>query len=219
MKGKFEIRVENSAPSQTRGAGSVKWASGNLAREGVNSIVDLGCGRVRNLSVYRRYFSDIALVGTKLQCNRIADLVPQVSAIRLLPIEEFVKEKRKYDAVFIISVLHIIPRLSDRRALLTLTRGKIRDLGFLIVDVPSGEHYYSVHSTQANIYRDGWVMGKGSVKTFYRNYNAEELDGIVRSSTGFDLYRKASLGKHIVRIWQKPVAQSLAFQRLCIASS
>src|SRR5208282_4590848 len=72
----------------------------------------LGCGRLRNLSIFRRFFSEIALVDTKLQCNRIADQVPRASAIRLLPIEEFAREKRKYDAVFIISVLHIIPRLS-----------------------------------------------------------------------------------------------------------
>jgi hypothetical protein len=203
MKKKYDIRVENSAPSQTRPAASVTWAAGSLAPEGVTSIVDLGCGRLRNLRIFREHFSDVTLVDTKLQCDRIAGKVPHDSSVRLLPIAEFAKEKREYDAVFIISVLHIIPELSDRKALLTLTRRRVRELGFLIVDVPSGEHYYSVHCTKNNRYRDGWVMGKGPIKTFYRNYKPEEIEGIVRSCTGFQLYRKASLAKHIVRIWQK----------------
>ena len=69
MKKKFKIVVENSAPSQGKPAKSVAWASEILENLGVYRVVDIGCGRLRNLGTLRKFFSDITLVDTKLQCR------------------------------------------------------------------------------------------------------------------------------------------------------
>jgi trans-aconitate methyltransferase len=159
MPKKFKIQVENSAPSQGKPARSVKWASPILRSEGVTSVVDLGCGRLRNLGILQNHFTKITLVDTPLQCKRIADDVPQKSSIRLMKIDDFKTVEETYDAIFLISVLHVIDELSGRKELLQLTKQKLRNKGFLVIDVPSGVHYYRVNCTPENKYKDGYVMG------------------------------------------------------------
>jgi trans-aconitate methyltransferase len=203
MPPKYHIQVENSAPSQGKPARSVCWATSILKAEGIYSVVDLGCGRLRNLRPLQDHFGDITLVDTPLQCARIATSGANLSSARLMTIDEFKAEDRTYDAIFLISVLHVLDQLSLRKELLALARCKLHNSGFLVVDVPSGIQYYRVHCTLANKYRDGWVMGNGSKKTFYRNYYADELDKLVLSSTFFKLYKKTWFDKHLIRIWQK----------------
>lgn len=200
---KYNIQVENSAPSQGKPAKSVYWAASILKTENVKSVVDLGCGRLRNLKPLQDHFKDVTLVDTKLQCARIAGVDANLSRARLMPIDEFIKEDCTYDAIFLISVLHVLDQRALRRELLTLAKAKLRKFGFLVVDVPSGIQYYRVHCTPENKYRDGWVMGAGSIKTFYRSYHAKELDKLVISSTAFELYKKTWFDKHLVRIWKK----------------
>jgi trans-aconitate methyltransferase len=203
MPPKYRIQIENSAPSQGKPARSVCWATSILKAEGVTSVVDLGCGRLRNLRTLQDHFDDITLVDTKLQCIRVANGGANLSSARLMTIDEFKAEDRTYDAIFLISVLHVLDKISIRKELLALTRFKLNNLGFLVVDVPSGIQYYRVHCTPENQFRDGWVMGSGNIKTFYRNYYAQELDRLVSSSTSFHLYKKTWFDKHLVRIWQK----------------
>jgi len=205
MEPQYAIRVENSAPSQGRPARSVSWASPLLAEAGVQSVVDLGCGRLRNLGVMREWFANITLVDTEPQCKKISSLVPEDEAIRLVAVDEFKAEEREYGAFFLICVLHIIDQPSVREELLRLAESKLREGGFLVVDVPAGEHYYRQRCGEDNKHGDGWAMGKGSSRTFYKNYRAHELDDLVTSCTSFGLYKKTYFDKHLTRIWQKPV--------------
>ncbi len=203
MPSKYHIQVENSAPSQGKPAKSVYWAISVLGNAKIKSVVDLGCGRLRNLPPLQDHYKNITLVDTKLQCARIVKNVPDVPYIRLKTIEEFTAEENTYDAIFLISVLHVIDKLSVRKELLTLASRKLNSFGFLVVDVPNGIQYYRVHCTPQNKYKDGWVMGSGNVKTFYKNFYAVELDRLINSSSSFRLYKKVWFDKHIVRIWQK----------------
>lgn len=203
MPPKYAVQVENSAPSQGKPAKSVEWASQILKTEKVKSVVDLGCGRLRNLPVLQKYFKKIALVDTKFQCDRIAGLAAQYPTSQLMAIDNFTVDEKTYDAIFLISVLHVIDKLSVRKELLSIAKHKLREFGFLVVDVPTGIQYYRVHCTPDNKHGDGWVMGSGNVKTFYRSYSARELDKLVVSTTSFELYKKIWYDKHIIRIWQK----------------
>lgn len=202
MPQKFIIQVENSAPSQSKPAKSVRWAAPLLRSEGVRSIADLGCGRLRNLRVMTKNFRNITLVDTQIQCNRIAGTLPHIHGIRLLPVEEFERDRSTYDAIFIVSVLHIIPKPNARRDLLRLAASKLNDPGIIVIDVPSGERYYRQHCTSENKYRDGWTMGSGSIRTFYKNFYSTELDSLVQSCTGLQLSLVKSEDKHLIRIWR-----------------
>jgi hypothetical protein len=203
LQPKFKIQVENSAPSQAQVAKSVVWASKVLASVGVANVADLGCDRLRNLIVFESYFPHITLVDTQFQCGRISKLVPKKKAVRLLSTKEFEENRSTYDAIFLISVLHVIDRPRMRKRLILLAYEKLTSSGYLVTDVPAGEAYYRKRCTSKNRYGDGWVMGNGSMRTFYKNYSASEFDRLVTTNTGFTFYDKISLDHHIIRIWQK----------------
>ena len=80
----------------------------------VKKVVEIGCDRLRNLKILQEFFTEITLVDTKLQCERINDLVPKGNNIQLLNTEEFNKDNQEFEAAFIISVLHIIPETKKR---------------------------------------------------------------------------------------------------------
>lgn len=198
----FRIKVENSAPSQTMPAKSVQWASPILQEQGVRSVVDLGCGRLRNLHILTKFFPKIKLVDTELQCNRIRELLIPSRGIKLLPINEFKSERKKYDSIFMVSVLHILPDPNERQELLKLAKKKVSPFGFLVVDVPTLESYYRQRCTEQNRFSDGWLMGTGIERTFYKNFHANELDDLVFSCTHFTLFKKVYVEKHIIRIYR-----------------
>lgn len=203
MKSEFKIVVENSAPSQVKPAKSVAWASKILKNLGVTRVVDIGCGRLRNLGTLRKFFGHITLVDTKLQCTRIKDLLPKSSSVELLDNEQFTISRKKFNAAFLISILHVIPDIEMRNAVLSLAINKIYKSGYVVIDVPSGVSYYRQKCTYENKHQDGWVMGIGSTRTFYKNYTTKELDAFLTSDNRLELFRKVWFDKHIVRIMKK----------------
>lgn len=206
MNNDFVIQVENSAPSQARPARSVEWASQILEKMNVNSIVDMGCGRLRNIPVLQHSFDHITMVDTPLQLKRIEKIAPNYvrpNKDTLLSLENFNLIPVEYDAFFLISVLHIIPDPKVRELILNIIKDKLRQSGFLVVDVPTSINYYRVHSTPENQYNDGYLMGKTKFKTFHKTFTAIELDLFISSVTGFSLIKKTWIEKHLVRIYQK----------------
>lgn len=195
--------MENSAPSQARPAKSVVWASSLIAKRGVTRVADVGCGRLRNLGVLRKHFEEIILVDTELQCRRIRSLVPEATGIRLLTSSQFGQLRGRLDAAFLISVLHVIPSKRQREELLAAVVSKVRRGGYLVVDVPSGVSYYRTRCTPDKRYRDGWAMGAGPRRTFYKNYTAHELDRLLLIDGSLSLLAKPWLGKHLIRLMRK----------------
>jgi hypothetical protein len=203
MPKKFNVVVENSAPSQVKPAYSVETSSAILRDQGVKNIVDFGCGRLRNLSIFRKHFSQITLVDTKLQCERISSLFQSSPNLKLFPESQFLISHEKYDAIFVISVLHIIPNPQLRRHILSVLTTMLSTPGYLVVDVPTAERYYRHHQKEENKYQDGWVMGSGPNYTFYKNFVSIELDKLVQSTTGLNIFQKIQRDKHLIRIWHK----------------
>lgn len=199
--GDYIIRVENSAPSQSQPAKSVSWAASLLGDLKVHSVADIGCGRLRNLPVLIRNFSKIMLIDTELQCNRIKSDVPHSKEVLLQSTDQFEKSSERFDAAFLISVLHIMPSRQRRFRLLETAFRKIKLGGFLVVDVPTGENYYLRRCGRHNAFRDGYLMGKSGTRTFYKLFSAKELDALVGGSANFHLIEVGSVDKHLCRIW------------------
>lgn len=203
LEKEFKIFVENSAPSQSKPAKSVIWSSPILSSLGVSNIVDVGCGRLRNLCIYRQFFTGITLMDTVIQCERIKDFIPKSKKIKLINNKRFSAESGQYDAAFIISVFHIMPDPKSRTRLLKTVINKVVQEGYIIVDVPCGEHYYRRNCRPENRFNDGWAMGKGIDRTFYKNYSAVELDSLLLNRGDLKLFKKIWYEKHLIRIMQK----------------
>ena len=198
-----DIRVENSAPSQRRSAFSVRWAAPVLAKEGVTNIADIGSGTLRNLRTQEQSFDEITLVETQKRCELLRVSVAGKNHVRLLSTDDFLVDGAKYDAVFIISVLHIIPDPKFRQRLINASAKKIRPGGFIVVDVPQGETYYTRRFGELPRYKDGYLLRWGDHYTFYKNFYAEELDSMFTKIPSH-LFKKIHYCKHLIRIWRLP---------------
>jgi hypothetical protein len=196
------ISVENSAPSQNIPAKSVIIASEIIYKLGVRSIVDFGCGRLRNIPSLEKHFNKIILVDTKVQCDKIKNNSLFKSHYELYSTEEFANLNNTYDAIFLILVLHIVPEISVRKEILNIIPSKLSANGFLIVDVPTGEKYYRQKCNEKNRYNDGWIMGTGNIKTFYKQYSAIELDNFIIENSKLKLSQKINVDKHLIRIFK-----------------
>ncbi|MFW6016206.1 MAG: hypothetical protein ACOCRK_07180 [bacterium] len=208
MSNDCKIVVENSAPSQTRHSKSVVWACKELKNDNV-SVVDFGCGRLRNVSVIMDNFNEVILVDTKKQCERIKNNKLNEFNLPLYSVESFVKLEKEYDIIFLICVLHIIPSIDKRKEIIDLITSKLKYNGFLVIDVPQAEGYYYKKLDEAEKYNDGILMGKGKVRTFYKNYYAKELEDFVQVDRELYPYRKKYFDKHITRIYRKENRVSL----------
>jgi hypothetical protein len=58
-------------------------------------------------------------------------------------------------------------------------------------------------STEENKYRDGYLMGNGAYRTFYKKYYAEDIDKFLIKSGHLKLFKKKYFDKHLVRIMIK----------------
>lgn len=203
MKKKFTIRVENSAPSQSKPAKSVNWACQILQTDGVHSVADYGCGRLRNMIPLIQSFKNVTFVDTEFQLERIKNNFNSSNGAQLVSNNEFCKMKGSLDAIFLISILHIIPQKKTRKEIISLAVSKIRKGGYLIIDVPTGVGYYEENCTADRKYYDGYAMGNGAYRTFYKKFYAKELDKLINFNGDLELYKKIYFDKHLVRIMKK----------------
>jgi SAM-dependent methyltransferase len=197
------ITVENSAPSQIIPAKSVKLSTEIIKPHGIKSVVDFGCGRLRNIPILTKEYKNITVVDTKKQCEKIIVNPLFNRNLKLLTDIEFYNLKVQFDAVYLILVLHIIPDIKTRMAILKSINDRLNKGGFLIIDVPTGEKYYRNKCNSNNRYLDGWLMKNGNTNTFYKQYSTSELDNFIANCTKLDIFTKISIDKHIVRIFKK----------------
>jgi SAM-dependent methyltransferase len=199
----FQICVENSAPSQSIPAKSAEWGARILRAPNCRKIIDLGCGRLRNLPVLMKHFETVTVVDTKIQFERIKDAIPKSKKVHFKTLDELEVSDVIYDGVFCISVLHTIPKIQTRRHLIKVAHRKLRSGGLLLVDVPASETYYLRRCNSENRYSDGWVMGRNKLRTFYRNYSANEMDEFIQKIGTFRKVISNNQVKHITRIFEK----------------
>jgi hypothetical protein len=79
----------------------------------------------------------------------------------------------------------------------------LKNDGLILVDVPTHETYYARRCNEENQHLDGWVMGKGQYRTFYKNFTAKQIDDFIRKSASFQKIDANSQIKHVTRIFKK----------------
>lgn len=199
---KYKITIENSVPSQSRSAHSVRWASPILSSQGIKKVADFGSGRFRNANVLTRYFDEVFFVETKKQLRKFSSVAPQGNHVHYIITDQFQNLTDHFDAVFLISVLHTIPHKTHRAKIIRLCHQSLKPGGLLVVDVPQSETYYNRRKNVSAKYKDGWLMKWGDGYTFYKNFYAAELDDFVFKQK-FSLKQKTWIIKHLTRIYLK----------------
>src|SRR5690606_19679084 len=130
-------------------------------------------------------FVYVDFVETDEQHERVCKLAPRSNRSVFLKMSDWLDQSSLYDAIFLISVLHIMPENLDRKKLLQTARDRLEVGGFLVVDVPQSETYYNRRKKYYERHKDGLIVPRNGRPTFYKSFYAEELDKLLFSKSVF----------------------------------
>lgn len=185
---------------------------------GSGSAVDLGCGKLRHLTVLRRRYREITLVDTALQLGREHKLgtktstIPEyVDALRkrkgetltVMEFGEFSKAKPlRVGVVFCVAVFDVVLS-STRRELARAAKRHLRRDGLFVLVVPRNDSSIVRRCTAANAFQDGHVFAHHGVHTFFRNF--DDSASLARSvcRQGFTLLHEISVYRQVGLLLRK----------------
>ena len=196
----WEIRRENSVPSQTAPPKCLLDFIDICKQSNVRRVADIGAGRLRSTLPMLEAGLMVWAVDTPTQLDRVADLTAQTKRrypnLRgPLTESDFAKSRLGLNGAVTVCVLHTIPESDIRAKLLDSIRRNTNPGGYVLIDVPHGEPYYSSLMTQDRRFRDGYVMGSGRLRTFYKEFAQEELVRFV-VGRGFTYQRDLRVRRH-----------------------
>jgi hypothetical protein len=169
-------------------------------------VADLGCGRLRHLSLFLEYCFELYLVDTKLQIqnqhllgdqkqtieNYIRSIKVPNKKIVVLPFEDFEKKEENLDAIFSIAVFDVV-LLHDRTRMIKAAFSNLKKNGMFILIIPRNDVTITRRFTSINKYEDGHIF-KRSIKshTFMKNFkDTNEISSLVQDN-GFTFFEDHS---------------------------
>lgn len=194
------IRPEYSVPNQSTPPQCISPFLNLCRKERVHTIVDVGAGKLRSTFPLLRQGLDVWIVDTKFQLLRCSKLIAQARTkyknLRgVLSLEAFSRANLRLDGATMISVLHTIPKLETRSELLRAVKRNVKPGGLVLIDVPFGEPYYTRRMNPRRHIFDGYVMGAGRIRTFYKLFKEKELHTLVER-IGFKLIGNLGIRRH-----------------------
>lgn len=153
-----------------------------------------------------KHHAAVYAVDSARQQQRIKDRIDQCEAHpafrRFVTSDEFFSSRLRLGAAYIVNVLHTLPSVDDRVALLKAAQRNLTKSGALLVDVPYYEHYYTGRMTAENAFGDGFIFRQGpEMFTFYRFTTVDELDSWA-ARAGFRFDHRIVDNHHWVRIYR-----------------
>ncbi len=208
----MQIAPELSAIASPRPARSIAKAAALLATDD-DVVADVGCGYTQGTRELMRHHGMTYAVDTRRQRERIKERLDALEGDPLFggfkTADQFAKSRLRLNGAYVINVLHVLPAVTDRVAVLRTAVRNLRSDGFVVIDVPSYEHYYSTRMTPENAFGDGYVFRRPGRKewTFYRLSQADDIDAwATAAGLGFD--QRVVDNHHLVRIYRPDAGRS-----------
>jgi len=178
-----------------------------LAQDG-DVVVDVGCGYLIGTKELLKHHGTVYAVDTEIQADRVASRLDEISTSPrfggFLTLDQLEASDISLDGAYLVNVLHTIPTVDRRLDILAAVRSRVKDGGFLLIDVPSYEYYYSQRMTKQNALEDGHYFKNGPGYTFYRFCKADELDSWANKA-GFVFEGRAVVNHHLVRLYSAEI--------------
>lgn len=133
-------------------------------------VLDYGAGKLRNAKHLNSKGFCVDVLDTPLQTSKwgYEDFF-EVGFIY----DNVQKITKTYDAILCSFVLNVIPDREDRISVLRDIKRLLKDTGVAVIETRSGKDIENSKTSQ--VYRDGYLMGNGKVKTFQKSINGREL--------------------------------------------
>ncbi len=178
-------------------------------RSGAESVVDVGCGRLRNSLTLARLFRSVYLAEDPSVLNKV-DVAEKLRRLRrfrsfrgAFSLADFGHLSLGADAALLAFVLHIIPRVSERRLLLQKIHKNLRAGGLLAVVVPGRDVKYLPRLRSYPRWNDGIKVAHAkNAFGFYKQYDAEELTAFLKAE-GFRLVKKLQANHRYIQVAEK----------------
>lgn len=167
-----------------------------LKRKQVDKILDFGTGSLRHTFPLLRKGFQVCAVEFKEQfkkpsCQkalRRAKRSANFSAL-IFP-EEFIRNRRKFDAAIIAFVLPTMPKADERRKLLKLIKKKLKRRSYIFWMSQYGK--YGDTLKESNKVKDGWYLNPNRKKhSFYTEFRNADIDEMLKK-IGFERIRVLS---------------------------
>jgi len=161
-------------------------------------IMDQGCGALRHLRIFMEYFSEIYLVDTEYQMNRMREIEGKSTTIkeyinnldvndkkiRLISNEEFLTANLELGAIFNICTFDVtLPE--TRKEMLEVAKKNLRKDGYFILIIPRNDSSILCRCKTDNNYSDGYYFKNHGAYTFYTNFR--EAKGLVEFAANLSL--------------------------------
>lgn len=134
------------------------------------NILDYGAGKLRNTHFLLKHGYQVSIIETPLQLLNLAS--HDLSKIQhIYSIEEDIYEQ--FDVILCSFVLNVIPKEEERGRILTRSRQLLKEDGHIFLEVRKSRGI--LKNKHKMVYRDGYVIGNGTKKTFQKPYEKEEI--------------------------------------------
>jgi len=176
------IALPRSAPIQITPFPKIQQLCEHWQSKGYKTLIDIGCGRLRNSLFLVNYFKiwicDFpTLFQSPVMEKRFERLKKHSNFMGLVDPSELGKRNLQAHAAVLAFVLHTLP---EKRFRVTLVNNAIKNTiapHEIFVAVPNGESYYRQRMQKKNQLNDGFIFDAGAGNhTFYREYSAKEID-------------------------------------------
>lgn len=200
-----DIVREYSAVASSPAARSIRLLAPQLAAN-ADRVADVGCGYMQGTLELLQHHDRVYAIDTEFQRSRIAERLAEAGSqsgfAGFRTAEWFATSRLRLAGAYIVNVLHTLPSVDERVGVLTAARRNLRRSGFVVVDVPCYEHYYSSRMTEENRFSDGYIFKKYPGRfTFYRFTTVQEMDAwAAAAGLAFDF--RVTDNHHYVRVYR-----------------
>ena len=186
-----EIRSENAAKSSSQASNHlVSWLENH---EHVRDALDYGCGKLRYAHSLVKICDRLTVVDSAIQIDRVQkvngyntsvrdyvkDHMPQA---RVLTIDEFQKDNRKYQFALCANVISAIPNTRVRSSMLRRLVDVLTPKGeCLFVTQYTNSFFTTAQKTgRAKAYLDGFLLESSHGWSYYGLLNRDALSDLVK---------------------------------------
>lgn len=161
------------------------------------SVLDYGCGRLRNTVHLINNGIKTSVLDTKLQLNNNSELISTLNIEQCFD-NENISFNYKYDVILLSFVLNVIPDIEDRISILHNISNLIKDNGIVYIEVRDDKFVKSLKNKA--IYNDGLIIGRGKYRTFQKPYSSLELEQFLKENDFEILLIKKMSGSIIAKV-------------------
>jgi 2-polyprenyl-3-methyl-5-hydroxy-6-metoxy-1,4-benzoquinol methylase len=185
------IRSENAAkPASQKSAAVTSWLR---QQQRVADSLDYGCGKLRYATDLAARSRRVTFVDSDVQIRRQQVVLGRRTTVidcvasrwhggRVLTVEEYTTDPRKYDLVLCANVLSAIPSRKRRLAVLRGIRAKLKKTGVCLLVSQYRNSYFNAaaHARGSRSYEDGWILSGRHGPAFYAPLGPERLQAMAR---------------------------------------